>query len=103
MSSAAKQADSKVKLDLDRLERAVEEAAVSLGRWKKKAGETSFEVARLRTSLEELASKENEAADGAEEVRRLRAENAALRSRMMQARKQISGLMQRLASLDPDL
>lgn len=82
-----------------RLERAVEDAAVALERWSRRAKETEEEVDRLRRSLEEISSRSG-ATDLAHEVERLRAENAALRSRMLQARKRISGLMQRLASLE---
>ena len=83
----------------ERLERAVEKTAVSLGRWSRRALENEEEVGRLRQSLEELAAR-NSSSDAAEEVRRLRAENAALKSRMLQARKRIAGLMQRLAALE---
>lgn len=82
-----------------RLERAVEDAAVSLGRWTRQATESEEEVARLRRSLEELAGGAGPD-DIAQEVVRLRAENAALKSRMLQARKRIAGLMQRLAALE---
>lgn len=84
----------------DRLERAAEEAAVSLARWRRRSAETEEEVRRLRHSLEELAAKQAEPDDLEEELKRLRAENAALQSRMLQARKRITGLMQRLAALD---
>lgn len=85
----------------ERLERAVEEAAVSLGRWTRRAHETEEEVERLRRSLEELSSRGGEK-NLLDEVTRLRAENAALRSRMLQARKRINGLMQRLSALEID-
>ncbi|HUE96763.1 MAG TPA: hypothetical protein VMN39_08890 [Longimicrobiaceae bacterium] len=81
------------------LERAVEEAAISLGRWTRRARETEEEVDRLRRSLEEMSTQTG-ASDLTQEVARLRAENAALKSRMSQARKRITGLMQRLAALE---
>jgi chromosome segregation ATPase len=85
------------------LERAAREAAAALGRWKQRALEAEEEVGRLRRSLEDLADSDRPPADDAtEELRRLRAENAALRSRMAQARKRVSGLMQRLSALEVD-
>ena len=98
-----------------RLERAAEEAALALGRWTRRGREAEDEVERLRAALEDLAG--NRPADVPstsrtleplaspdpelmQEIRRLKAENAALRSRMLQARKRLSGLMQRLAALE---
>jgi predicted nucleic acid-binding Zn-ribbon protein len=83
-----------------RLERASREAASALTAWRRRALEAEDEVARLRRSLEELASGTDEgASDHREELRRLRAENTALHSRMQQARKRVAGLMKRLMTL----
>lgn len=84
----------------ERLDHAAQEAASSLGFWRRRALEAEEEVGRLRRSLEELASGRAEPSDGfREEVRRLRAENAALHSRMVQARKRVASLMKRLVTL----
>jgi predicted RNase H-like nuclease (RuvC/YqgF family) len=83
----------------ERLERAVEEAASAVSYWKRRATETDEEVARLRRALETLSTGEEAHADPSAELRRLRAENAALRSRMLQARKRVQLLMKRFASL----
>jgi chromosome segregation ATPase len=83
-----------------RLERATEEATSALGQWTRRAREAEDEVERLRQSLEEVAAASPGPDDLAETIRRLKAENAALRSRMLQARKRVAGLMQRLAALE---
>lgn len=99
MSGVGDRNGDRLPADWSRLERAVEEATVSLDRWTRRAQETEEEVDRLRRTLEELSSRSG-ADDLTQELARLRAENAALRSRMLQARKRISGLMQRLAALE---
>jgi predicted RNase H-like nuclease (RuvC/YqgF family) len=83
----------------ERLERAVEDAAGAVEYWRRRAVETDEEVTRLRRTLEGLSGTEEQAADPSAELRRLRAENAALRSRMLQARKRVQLLMKRFASL----
>jgi hypothetical protein len=85
-----------------RLERSGEEAALLLRRWVRRAREAEEEVERLRGSLEDVANPEAVSADLHEELRRLRAENAALHSRMLQARKRVAALMQRLSALEID-
>ena len=47
-----------------------------------------------------IAVERDGAGDLAAEVRRLQEENSAMERRMLQARKHISGLMQRLAALE---
>lgn len=83
----------------NRLEEAAESLARTSKRWAERARHAEEELERLRRSLEEFASGESAVGNLAEETRRLKAENAALRSRMLQARKRISSLMQRLAVL----
>ena len=100
MSSAGEGGSDQPSGEWARLERAAENAAVSIGRWSRLARESEEEVVRLRRSLEELAGPRSDAPDVAGELKRLKAENALLRSRMLQARKRISGLMQRLAALE---
>jgi predicted nuclease with TOPRIM domain len=83
-----------------RLERVAEDAAMAVSFWKRRALEAEEEVLRLRRSLEELAATQEQPDSLEEEVRRLRAENAALQSRMLQARKRVGGLMKRLSTLE---
>lgn len=83
----------------ERLERVAEEVAVTVGTWRRRALEAEEEVTRLRHALEELAAEREQPGDLEEELRRLRAENAALHSRMLQGRKRVTALLRRLASL----
>jgi predicted nuclease with TOPRIM domain len=64
-----------------------------------RAQQAEEEVERLRQSLEELAAGRSVTDDAAQQLRRLKAENAALQSRMLQARKRVAALMQRLSAL----
>jgi predicted nuclease with TOPRIM domain len=84
---------------LGRLERAARDAAVVVASWKRRALEAEDEVTRLRHTLEELASGGGMSDDAKEEVRRLRAENSALQSRVVQARKRAVALLKRLDTL----
>jgi hypothetical protein len=87
--------------DWERLERSAEHAAHALAAWRARAREAEDEVERLRQSLEELAAgRDGPGADLAQEMKRLKAENVALRSRMLQTRKRVAALMQRLAALE---
>lgn len=86
----------------ERLERAAQDAAVVVATWKRRAAEAEEEVTRLRENLEELADSGEAADDVREELRRLRAENAALHSRLAQARKRIGALLKRMDTLGPD-
>jgi hypothetical protein len=85
----------------ERLEHAARGAATALGEWRLRALEAEHEVQRLRTELEQLTSlgplPSGEAAD---ELRRLRAENAVLTSRAAEARQRVSGLLARLSVLE---
>ncbi len=96
--------DSRVALpkSWERLEKSVEESALSIAYWHRRAGEADGEVSRLRGSLEALASKrasEGAVAGEADELRRLRAENAALLSRIQQAHARVEMLLKRLVAL----
>lgn len=82
-----------------RLERLAEEAALSIAYWKRRSQEAEDEIVRLRRSLEGLASGSEAPGGAEEELRRLRAENAALRSRMQQARTRVKTLLKRLVTL----
>jgi chromosome segregation ATPase len=82
-----------------RLEKVAEEASLALSYWKRRAEEAEDEVNRLRQSLEGLANGRDEPGSVEEELGRLRAENAALHSRMLQARTRVNTLLKRLISL----
>jgi chromosome segregation ATPase len=84
----------------DRLERLAEEAAVAMGVWRRRATEAEEEIGRLRRALEEVASAEHPQPDDLEEeLRRVRAENAALRSRLVAARQRVQNILKRLIAL----
>lgn len=100
MSSGGKKRPETLPPDWRRLEQAAEEAGLLLGRWVARAREAEEEVQRLRLALEELAAREPQPEVSTDELRRLKAENAALHSRMLQARKRVGTLLQRLAALE---
>lgn len=83
-----------------RLERRVEASAVALATWRRRALEAEEEVARLQQALDELAMEREQPSDLRDAAKRLRAENAALQSRMLQARKRVNALLRRLATLE---
>ena len=83
----------------DRLERLAEEAAVVVGFWRRRAQEAEDEVLRLRRALEEVAAVSNIPGDLREEVKRVRAENAALQSRLAEARARVQSILKRLVAL----
>lgn len=83
----------------ERLERAAEDAAVAVALWKRRALDAEAEVLRLRHALEAVASVGSQPQDTEEELRRLRAENVALTSRMLEARRRVASLMRRLLAL----
>lgn len=86
----------------ERLERSAEEASATLGQWIRRARNAETEVERLRHALEEGGDERGESGDLAESLKQARAENAALESRMLQARKRVVRLMQRLSALEVD-
>ena len=99
MSAAAEQA-RRVELPPAwlRLERVAEDAAIQSATWRRRALEAEEELSRLRRSMEDLSAV-GEQEELGEEVLRLRAENAALRSRMTHARRRVAALIKRLAAL----
>jgi phage shock protein A len=100
VSVAARRGTENFPAEWARLEQATNDAVTLLGRWIQRARQAEAEVDRLRGSLEGLATTEGTASeDLSQELRRLKAENAALRSRMLQARQRVDGLMQRLSAL----
>ena len=78
----------------DRLGDAAARAVDTLHGWRCRALEAEMEAARLRGELEALATLEVQ--NPQQEVRRLRAELAVLRSRMVQARIRVRALLMRL-------
>ena len=87
----------------ERLERLVDDAAVGIGYWRRRAMEAEDEIGRLRDALEEVASAaEPEAGDLKAELRRVRAENAALLSRLAEARGRVQAVLKRLVALGVD-
>jgi hypothetical protein len=84
----------------ERLERLVEESAEGIRYWRRRALEAEDEVVRLREALEEVASAaEPMEGDLKAEVRRARAENAALQSRLAEARGRVQSVLKRLVAL----
>lgn len=84
----------------ERLERLAEEAAVVVGFWRRRALEAEEEITRLRRALEEVAAMDQLGpGDLREEVRRVRAENAALQSRLLEARARVQSVLKRLIAL----
>lgn len=85
----------------ERLESAARGAATALGEWRRRALEAEHEVQRLRNELEQLTALGSLPSDeAADELRRLRAENAVLTSRAAEARQRVSGLLARLSVLE---
>lgn len=101
MSAAGRAtADPGLPVGWERLERAAQDASVAVAAWKRRATEAEDEITRLQRSLEVLAA--GEAGDDVrDELRRLRAENAVLHSRVAQARKRIGALLKRMDTLGP--
>ena len=103
MSAAAEGAGRpELPREWERLERVAEAAASEVVFWRRRTAEAEEEVTRLRRALEDLAITRQESGDERREIVRLRAENTALQSRMLQARKRIGGLLKRLAALEID-
>lgn len=97
-------ADGSARPDLppewERLERVAEAAAAEVLFWRRRTAEAEDEVGRLRRTLEDLAVARGEVGDERRQIVRLRAENTALQSRMVQARKRIGALLKRLSALE---
>ena len=85
----------------DRLDRAARTAANALAEWRFRALQAEAEVARLRTELEALSALGPlPSAEPVDELRRLRAENAVLTSKVDQARERIRRLLTTLSVLE---
>lgn len=83
-----------------RLQRATATAIAAAAEWRERALAAEAEIVRLRRVLEEVGSATADGGDPEEERRRLRAENAVLLSRTMEARKRIRGVLDRLSVLE---
>jgi hypothetical protein len=85
----------------DRLDRAARTAANALAEWRFRALQAEAEVGRLRTELEALSALGPlPSAEPVDELRRLRAENAVLTSKVDQARERIRRLLTTLSVLE---
>ena len=103
MSFAGERVRTELPRQWERLERLVDDAAVGIGYWRRRALEAEDEIARLREVLEEVASAaEPLPGDLKAEVRRVRAENAALLSRLAEARGRVQAVLKRLVALGVD-
>jgi predicted RNase H-like nuclease (RuvC/YqgF family) len=101
MSVAAEGASrAELPREWERLERVAEAAAAEVVFWRRRTAEAEEEVSRLRRTLEELAASRGDGTGEHREIVRLRAENSALHSRMLQARKRVGALLKRLAALE---
>jgi hypothetical protein len=100
VSTAADPAPSPPGTGWERLERAAARAASALAAWRSRALLAEAEVDRLRAALEQVSSAPADAAAGAGELGRLRAENALLKSRTAEARRRVAALLARLAVLE---
>ncbi|CAN5626774.1 hypothetical protein BH23GEM3_BH23GEM3_08900 [soil metagenome] len=96
MSDAAERtAPGELPASWSRLERAAAESVLALETWRSRALEAEEEIPRLRAALEEAVAHNGSDVpdDTRAQIRRLRAENTALRSRMTQARRRVSALL----------
>jgi uncharacterized membrane protein len=80
----------------ERLERASAGAADALAAWRKRALKAEAEITALRSVLEKVVSGMDATPGSPDELKRLRAENALLRSRTNEARTRVTSLMARL-------
>jgi hypothetical protein len=84
----------------ERLERAAGSVAGALAEWRRRALQAEAEVVALRGVLEQvIAASERQPGDD-EELRRLRAENAVLKSRAAEARMRVESLLSKLAVVE---
>jgi hypothetical protein len=85
----------------ERLDRVARSAAAALGDWRHRARQAEAETARLRAELEALSALGPlPSAEPLDELRRLRAENAVLTSKVDQARERIRRLLATLSVLE---
>ena len=85
----------------DRLDRVARSAAAALGEWRRRALQSEGELTRLRVELEALSAMGPlPSAEPEDELRRLRAENAVLSSRVEQVRERVRRLLATLSALE---
>lgn len=100
-SAAAEQSVNELPAGWERLAEATEQTLASLAQWRRRALDAEGEVARLRQAMNDmlLAPTEGDVAP-VDELKRLRAENALYLSRIVEARKRVSTLLERVAALE---
>ncbi|MDB4951139.1 MAG: hypothetical protein JWM27_3788 [Gemmatimonadetes bacterium] len=84
----------------ERLERAAASAVSALGEWRRRAAQAEAEVVALRGVLEQVIAAAERQPGDEEELRRLRAENAVLKSRAAEARARVASLLAKLQVLE---
>jgi uncharacterized membrane protein len=84
----------------ERLDRAGSGILASLGEWRRRALKAEAEIVALRSVLEQVVSGIDAAPGSPEELRRLRGENAVLKSRADEARRRVEGVLARLAVVE---
>lgn len=98
MSPAAEPPAAGLHAQFGRLDSAVAQAAALLPQYKSRAVTAEAELHRLRHELESIAA--GEGLEGGDELKRLRAENSTLRTRLGEGRKRVRALLLRLQALD---
>jgi hypothetical protein len=83
----------------ERLDRASAGILASLAEWRRRALKAEAEAVALRSVLEQVVNGIDPALP-ADELRRLRGENAVLRSKADEARRRVEGVLARLAVVE---
>jgi phosphoglycolate phosphatase-like HAD superfamily hydrolase len=90
----------------ERLEHGADEAIAALEAWRARAEQAEAEVTRLRGALEnairDIAADVPDPREARDQLRRLRAENAALRSRIAQANRRLRVMLDWTDALEPE-
>ena len=85
----------------ERLGSATDEIVAALARWRRRALDAEAEVVRLRQAMSDMLAGTPESDEApVDELQRLRAENALYLSRIVEARKRVSTLLERVAALE---
>lgn len=99
MSSAAERSDD-LPPEWAKLERVAEAAAAALVERDRQQRAAQATISELTATIDRLRAERSSSAEVTSELEKLREDNSALRRRMVQARKRITGLMQRLSALN---
>lgn len=99
MSNAAERSDD-LPPEWSRLERAAEAAAAALAERERQHRAAQATIEELTATIDRLRVERESSGDILSELEKLREDNGMLRRRMVQARKRITGLMQRLSALN---